>query len=73
MIGTKSSSVTMPHWEAAKERFSLPSLAYGVTIREAKLISSRKSSMAMMINDASLERDLIASREATGADRYDEV
>ena len=29
--------------------------------------------MAMMINDASLERDLIASREATGADRYDEV
>lgn len=29
--------------------------------------------MAMMINDASLERELIASREATGADRYDEV
>jgi hypothetical protein len=29
--------------------------------------------MAMMINDASLERDLIALREATGADRYDEV
>lgn len=29
--------------------------------------------MAMMINDASIERQLIASREATGADRYDEV
>ena len=29
--------------------------------------------MAMMINDASIERQIIASREATGADRYDEV
>ncbi len=29
--------------------------------------------MTMMINDASIERQLIASREATGADRYDEI
>jgi hypothetical protein len=29
--------------------------------------------MAMMINDAATERQLITVREATGADRYDEV